>query len=47
MITVEKGLQEKKTMKGTQYMSLFLGEKIKEKGGKIRLNFKVDSVNQF
>ena len=28
-------------------MSLFLSEKIKEKGGEIKLHFKVDSVNQF
>lgn len=33
IITVENGLQEKKTLKGTQHMSEFLGEKIKEKGG--------------
>jgi hypothetical protein len=29
IITVENGLQEKKTHKGTQHMSLYLGEKIK------------------
>jgi len=34
-------LQEKKTAKGTQHFSLFLGEQIKQMGGEIKLNFYV------
>ena len=46
IITVENGLQEKKTHKGTQHMSLYLGEKIKEMGGNIKLSCKVRKVYQ-
>ena len=46
MISVENGLQEKKTEKGTQHMSLFLGDKIREKGGNIQLNFFVKNIAQ-
>ena len=46
IITVENGLQEKKTLKGAQHMSLFLGEKIREAGGTIKMRFKVKKISQ-
>jgi len=39
-------LQEKKTSKGTQHLSLFLGEQIKQMGGEIKLNFYVKEIIQ-
>jgi monoamine oxidase len=46
IISVENGLQEKKTEKGTQHMSQFLAEQIEARGGSVKLNFLVKAVQQ-
>jgi len=46
LVTVEGGLQEKKTKLGTQHLSIYLGEQIIKKGGQIKLKTYVKSISQ-